>query len=87
MVDDAHGDFVFGRSRGCFSGIPSFLGLNKFVDIHTSSLSKGLGCFGGYVATTCIIRELLINKSRQLIYSSALPDHLCSSSLCAIPID
>ena len=86
MVDDAHGDFIFGKSTGCFSGIPSYFGVNKLVDIHSSSLSKGLGCFGGYVATTSLIREFMINKSRQLIYSSALPDHLCTSSLSAVPI-
>jgi glycine C-acetyltransferase len=29
---------------------------------------------------------LLINKSRQLIYTSALPEHLCVASLIAIPL-
>jgi glycine C-acetyltransferase len=49
-------------------------------------MSKALGCFGGYVATTLPIRELLINTSRQFIYTSALPDHLCSAAITAIPI-
>jgi glycine C-acetyltransferase len=49
-------------------------------------MSKALGCFGGYVATTRSIRELLINSSRQFIYTSALPDHLCSASIAAIRI-
>ncbi len=49
-------------------------------------MSKGLGCFGGYVATTSPIRELLINASRQFIYTSALPDHICSAAITAIPI-
>lgn len=81
IVDDAHGDFIFGPS---FSGVPA-----KFkadVDIHVSSMSKGLGCFGGYVATAGPVRELLINTSRQFIYTSALPDHLCSAAIAAIPI-
>jgi glycine C-acetyltransferase len=88
VVDDAHGDFIFGNSSASsspFSGVPSYLGVNNNIDVHISSLSKGLGCFGGYVATTKIIRELLINKSRQFIYTSALPEHLCSSALAAIP--
>ena len=55
-------------------------------DIHVSSMSKALGCFGGYVATTLPIRELLINTSRQFIYTSALPSHLCSAAITAIPI-
>jgi glycine C-acetyltransferase len=60
------------------------MGVN--FDIHVSSMSKALGCFGGYVATTFPIRELLINTSRQFIYTSALPDHLCSAAIAAIPI-
>jgi glycine C-acetyltransferase len=81
IVDDAHGDFVFGPS---FSGIPAKFRVD--IDIHISSMSKGLGCFGGYVATAEPVGELLINTSRQFIYTSALPDHLCSAAIVAIPI-
>jgi glycine C-acetyltransferase len=81
IVDDAHGDFIFGPS---FSGIPTRF--KAEVDIHISSMSKGLGCFGGYVATSEPVRELLINTSRQFIYTSALPEHLCSAAIAAIPI-
>jgi glycine C-acetyltransferase len=81
IIDDAHGDFIFGRH---FSGVPAKLGVD--VDIHVSSMSKALGCFGGYVATTRSIRELLINTSRQFIYTSALPEHLCCAAIAAIPI-
>ncbi len=49
----------------------------KGVDIHISSLSKGLGCFGGYVSSSRLICEYLINKSRPFIFTSALPDFLC----------
>jgi glycine C-acetyltransferase len=81
IIDDAHGDFIFGPT---FSGMTSKMGVN--FDIHVSSMSKALGCFGGYVATTFPIRELLINRSRQFIYTSALPYHLCSAAITAIPI-
>jgi glycine C-acetyltransferase len=81
VVDDAHGDFVDGPD---FSGIPSKFGVD--VDIHISSMSKALGCFGGYIATTKPIRELLINRSREFIYTSALPSHLCSAAIAAIPL-
>jgi glycine C-acetyltransferase len=85
MVDDAHGDFIFGStSSNFFSGIPAYVGVNSDIDIHTSSLSKALGCFGGYIATTSLVREILINKSRQFIYTSALPQHLCVSALASI---
>ncbi len=81
IVDDAHGDFIFGSK---FAGIPAKFGCK--VDVHISSMSKGLGCFGGYVATNFRIRELLINTSRQFIYTSALPDHLCVAAITAIPL-
>jgi hypothetical protein len=71
IIDDAHGDFIFGPT---FSGMPAKMGVN--FDIHVSSMSKALGCFGGYVATTFPIRELLINTSRQFIYRGG---RFCSS--------
>jgi len=83
IVDDAHGDFVFGKNG---SGTPSELKVNNLVDIHISSLSKALGCFGGYVACNEMVRDYLINRSRQFIFTSALPTHLCNSALYAICI-
>jgi glycine C-acetyltransferase len=81
IVDDAHGDFILGPD---FSGTQAKLGV-KF-DIHISSMSKALGCFGGYVATTSFIKDFLINSSRQFVYTSALPDHICSAAISALPI-
>jgi glycine C-acetyltransferase len=81
IVDDAHGDFVVGPK---FSGTPAKFRVN--VDVHISSMSKGLGCFGGYVAAGSKIRELMINTSRQFIYTSALPTHLCAAALAAVPV-
>src|SRR5262249_15913553 len=85
IVDDAHGDFIFGP-HGSYSGIPEHLKVNKLADIQISSLSKALGCFGGYVATSKEIADFLFNKSRQFIYTSALPEYLCAAALAAIPL-
>jgi glycine C-acetyltransferase len=85
IVDDAHSDFVFGNF-GNYGGIPEHFRVENDVDIHISSLSKGLGCFGGYVASSNLIRDLLINKSRQFIYTSAIPQHLCVAAITAISI-
>lgn len=83
LIDDAHGDFVFGADG---SGTPSELNVNNLIDIHISSLSKGLGCFGGYVASSNLVREYLINNSRQFIFTSALPTLLCNFAIEAISI-
>jgi glycine C-acetyltransferase len=85
IVDDAHGDFVFG-SPGSYSGVPAYFDVKEMIDVNVSSLSKGLGCFGGYVASSKLVRELLVNKSRQFIYTSALPEHLCAAALAAVPV-
>jgi glycine C-acetyltransferase len=83
IVDDAHSDFVFGKFEN-YAGIPEYYGIEKDVDIHISSLSKGLGCFGGYVATSELVNDYLINRSRQFIYTSAIPEHLCVGAISAI---
>jgi glycine C-acetyltransferase len=85
IVDDAHGDFIFG-SPGSYSGVPAYFDVKEMIDVNVSSLSKGLGCFGGYVACSKLVRELLVNKSRQFIYTSALPEHLCAAALAAVPV-
>lgn len=83
VVDDAHGDFIFGKEEN-YGGVPEKFGVEDNVDIHVSSLSKGLGCFGGYTATSQIVNELFINKSRPFIYTSAIPEHICISAINAI---
>ncbi len=83
IVDDAHADFVFGNV-GNSGGIPEYYGVAKDVDVHISSLSKGLGCFGGYVASSNLINEFLVNKSRPFIYTSAIPEHLAVAAITAI---
>lgn len=83
IVDDAHADFVFGNV-GNSGGIPEYYGVAEDVDVHISSLSKGLGCFGGYAASSNLINEFLVNKSRQFIYTSAIPEHLAVAAITAI---
>lgn len=78
ILDDAHGDFTIGNDG---KGTPDYFGVSKKIDLYVSSLSKGLGSFGGYVATQKNIIDLLINKSKSFIYTSALPSFLVKYSL------
>ena len=55
-------------------------GVAKDVDLYISSLSKGLGSFGGYVASQNNVIDLCINKSKSFIYTSALPSVLIEHS-------
>ncbi len=70
IVDDAHGDFVIGKEG---KGTPEYFKVAKKIDLYISSLSKGLGSFGGYVASQNNVIDACINKSKSFIYTSALP--------------
>ncbi|EIJ65380.1 putative 8-amino-7-oxononanoate synthase [Candidatus Nitrosopumilus salaria BD31] len=78
VVDDAHGDFVIGSDG---KGTPNHFRVSKKIDMYVSSLSKGLGSFGGYIASKNNIVDLCINKSKSFIYTSALPSFLVEYSL------
>lgn len=77
IIDDAHGDFVVGKDG---KGTPNYFGVAKKIDVYISSLSKGLGSFGGYVASKNNVIDLCINKSKSFIYTSALPSFLVEHS-------
>ena len=70
VLDDAHGDFTVGQDG---KGSANYFNVSKKIDLYISSLSKGLGSFGGYVASQKNVVDLCINKSKSFIYTSALP--------------
>ncbi len=78
VLDDAHGDFVAGKDG---KGSAERFGVDKKIDVYVSSLSKGLGAFGGYIASKNNIINLMINTSRPFIYTSALPSFLVDFAL------
>jgi glycine C-acetyltransferase len=78
ILDDAHGDFVVGKDG---KGTGSYFGVSKKIDVYISSLSKGLGSFGGYIASKKNVIDLNVNKSKSFIYTSALPSFLVEYSL------
>ena len=84
IVDDAHGDFVMGKDG---KGTPEHFNVAKKIDLYISSLSKGLGSFGGYVASQNNVIDLCINKSKSFIYTSALPSFLVQHSIKRIESD
>ena len=78
VLDDAHGDFTLGTDG---KGTANHFMISKKIDLYISSLSKGLGSFGGYVASQNNVIELLINKSKPFIYTSALPSFLVRDAI------
>ena len=78
VLDDAHGDFTLGED---WKGTANHLKISKKIDLYVSSLSKGLGSFGGYVASQNNVIDLLINRSKSFIYTSALPSFLVKDAI------
>lgn len=83
VLDDAHGDFVYGKH---YRGVAEHFNAERYVDVFVSSMSKALGCFGGYVASNRDLIEYFINKSRPFIYTSALPSAFASAAITALKI-
>jgi 8-amino-7-oxononanoate synthase len=70
LVDEAHGLGVYG-DHGL--GLMEHLGCGKDVDIHMGTLGKSAGVAGGYITASKEIIDLVINKGRAFIYSTAPP--------------
>lgn len=81
MVDDAHGTGVLG-SKG--AGTIEHFGLEGKIDIQIGTLSKALAAEGGFVAGSKDLIELLRNKARSFIYSTALAPATIAASLASL---
>jgi len=84
ILDDAHGDFVLGKDG---KGTSNFFNVEKKIDLYISSLSKGLGSFGGYTSGRKNLIDLCINTSKTFIYTSALPASINQYSLQKLESD
>jgi 8-amino-7-oxononanoate synthase len=83
ILDDAHGIGVLGnKGRGVIEREDS---MGK-VDLITGSLGKAIGCFGGFIATSSEIVDILKYRMGSLIYSTALPPAICAASLKSLEI-
>ncbi len=80
LTDDAHGLGVIGQGRG------SAVHWGVAPDVQVGTLSKAAGSYGGYVASSRSVIDLLINRARSLIYSTALPPSVVAASIAGIKI-
>ncbi len=81
IVDEAHATGCFGATG---SGLVDALGLRSRVlaSVHTGG--KALGVAGAYVCGSALLRELLVNRCRHFIFTTALPPLLGSYWLGAL---
>lgn len=82
-VDEAHATGLFGMNG---AGRISEEGLQDCVALSIGTMSKALGGYGGFVASSNLVRQWLINRARPLIYSTALPPSVVATAHAALQV-
>ena len=84
MVDDAHGLGVLGDRGG---GVLEHYGLKPTdVPILVGTLGKAFGTFGAFVAGPNALIELLLQKARTYIYTTALPPAVAEATRASLQL-
>ena len=84
VVDDAHGLGVLGAMGG---GSVEHFGLNsEDAPVLMGTLGKAFGTFGAFVAGASDLIELLVQKARPYIYTTALPPPVAAAARRAVQI-
>jgi 8-amino-7-oxononanoate synthase len=83
VVDEAHATGLFGADgAGRCSALPE--ASKPFASVHTCG--KGLGLTGAFVCGSQALKELLINRARSFVYSTAPPPFLAVGLAAAIDL-
>lgn len=80
MIDEAHATGVFDN------GLVGIHQLQSSVNVSMGTLSKALGGYGGFVACSNNMRELLVNRARSFIYTTALPPAAVGAAVAALEV-
>ncbi len=81
MIDEAHATGLYAKNR---RGIAEAAGVEDKIDITLGTLSKALGCAGGFVAGSQTLIDHLRNRARSLIYSTAMPPAIVAAAAAAV---
>jgi 8-amino-7-oxononanoate synthase len=68
MVDEAHATGICGRHG---RGLADELGVGHHIEIQMGTLGKALGASGGFICGSRALIDLLVNRARSFIFSTA----------------
>ena len=83
MIDDAHATGVIGPEG---KGTAAHFDLEGSIEVQMGTLSKALGSYGAFVAGSRQLIDLLINRARSFIFTTALPPASAGAALEALRI-
>lgn len=83
MIDEAHATGTFGENG---RGAAEHFGVEERVRVHMGTLSKALGGLGGYIAGGADLIELLRNRARTFLYTTAAPAPVIAAAIAAIEV-
>jgi 8-amino-7-oxononanoate synthase len=83
MVDEAHATGLYGKRR---RGLAEAFEVEERIDIQMGTLGKALGCAGGYIAGSQRLIDLLVNRARSFMFSTAPPPATAAAAAEAIRI-
>ena len=83
MVDEAHATGILGKNG---RGLADALGVSSQIEIQMGTLGKALGASGGYIAGSRALVDVLINRARSFIFSTAPVPAAAAAATAAIKL-
>ena len=83
MVDDAHGEGVLGKNG---RGTIDHFNLQGQWDIDMGTMSKAMGCLGGYIAGCKDLTDFLIHTARPFLFSTGHPPGVTAACIAALEV-
>ena len=81
MVDEAHATGIIGENG---RGLADKLGVSGQIEIQMGTLGKALGASGGYICGSRALIDLLVNRARSFIFSTAPVPAAAAAATAAI---
>jgi 8-amino-7-oxononanoate synthase len=83
FLDEAHATGVIGPGG---KGLAAHWALGQRIEVQMGTLSKALGGSGGFITSSRALIDLLINRARSFIFSTAPPPAIAAGASAALGI-